>query len=48
MDRAKKATKAIEDAVLKSNPNIDKEAVWKTASSDSADWMTTGIKPTRL
>jgi hypothetical protein len=40
MDRAKEAAKAIEDAILKSNPNIDKAAAWKGASSDSSDWMT--------
>lgn len=42
MDRAKKAAKAIEDAILKISPGVDKDAAWKAATSGSDDWMTDG------
>ena len=40
MERAKKAAKGIEDSILKRNPSVDKNAVWKIANSDSENWKT--------
>ena len=43
MDRAKKAAKAIEDAIQKNSPSA-KDAAWTAATSGSDDWMTDGDK----
>ena len=40
MERAKRTAKGIEEAISKNEPGIDKDAAWKSASSDSDEWKT--------